>query len=72
MHSHFQSPFSSCRLPSLQGASIRQHWEHKAWQGDLGALYEVAKIYDTGAFGTTPDLAKATEAYKEVGALGGH
>jgi hypothetical protein len=53
-------------LTQAQNAGIREYWEAKAWQGDASALYEVAKMYDTGAFGTKPDLLNAAEAYKAV------
>ena len=50
---------------------IRWHWLSEAAKSEPSAeaLYEVAKMYDTGAFGMKADFQRALEFYHAVGGV---
>jgi TPR repeat protein len=51
-------------LRNLAQDLMREYWETQARRGDTSAMYEVAKMLDTGAYGMTPDAARAADLYR--------
>lgn len=45
-------------------------YEKAAAQGDVVAMYHLARCYETGAYHSVIDLTKATEWYQKAAALG--